>query len=439
MARKAAPSREAPAGGDVCSPCAARRQRRRAGQAWARWSGDVLVHDLQRAVRLWRSRYEKLVKSLEDPGTAERLAVVAVHLKDMVHGKTIESPVDTLRRHVALHAASDGVLATSSPEVAQACGVNIPSSGRPAEGGAAPARKLAESPPDTAIPRAGAGVASAEAARAAGADAVHDGEIGTELDGHDPLLAVPPFPLLVKELSDHGTIATHELAVKQGVAGMQWQLREGAGGEAEPTRDQRQLGNQRGTKMAMSNACAEIATEWLAGGPHSRRPEEALVGTIEHEEEHGVEAMHKGQLLAAAAAAAEADNDSATQPPLPTCVVDFWERLENATKGIETTMKWDGTRAAKRGMTMYQISQLEAIYGEAKRVLDGSDDGDDDEAELERFEVQKALESAWLHIDTLESEGPVQAPPWGWRIAAISHRSSGCVCMETLGRGPDDP
>ena len=88
-------------------------------------------------------------------------------------------------------------------------------------------------------------------------------------------------------------------------------------------------------------------------------------------------------------------------------MVDFWERLEDATKGIETTMKWDGTRAAKRGMVMYRISQLEAIDWEAQRALDSADDGDDDEAELERFEVQTALESAWLHIDTLESEGPV--------------------------------
>merc|ERR1740121_2614897 len=43
----------------------------------------------------------------------------------------------------------------------------------------------------------------------------------------------------------------------------QWQVRE-AGGEAEPTRDQLQFGNQRGTSVAMWKARAEIAKEWLA-------------------------------------------------------------------------------------------------------------------------------------------------------------------------------
>eukprot|EP00959_Pyramimonas_sp_CCMP1952_P073217 1530659-Pyramimonas_sp.AAC.1 len=76
--------------------------------------------------------------------------------------------------------------------------------------------------------------------------------------------------------------------------------------------------------------------------------------------------MHTGELIAAAAAA-EADDDSATPPPPPTRVVDFWERLEDATKSIETTIQWDGTRATKRGTIMYRISQLEAIYGEAQR------------------------------------------------------------------------
>eukprot|EP00959_Pyramimonas_sp_CCMP1952_P387884 8128722-Pyramimonas_sp.AAC.1 len=51
--------------------------------------------------------------------------------------------------------------------------------------------------------------------------------------------------MLIKELSDHGTIATHELAAQQDAARMHCQLREGTGGEAEPTRDQSQFGNQR--------------------------------------------------------------------------------------------------------------------------------------------------------------------------------------------------
>ncbi|CAK0871658.1 unnamed protein product, partial [Prorocentrum cordatum] len=92
------------AGGGALGPSAARRQRRRASQAWARWSGDVLVYDLQRAVKFWRGRYEKLAAALGDPSIADRLAVVAGHLHDLVHDK-VASPVDTLRRNVALHSA----------------------------------------------------------------------------------------------------------------------------------------------------------------------------------------------------------------------------------------------------------------------------------------------------------------------------------------------
>ncbi|CAK0868925.1 unnamed protein product, partial [Prorocentrum cordatum] len=269
-----------------------------------------------------------------------RLAVVAVHLKDMVHGKAIESPVDTLRRNVALHAAlAPWPLGTATTR-----------SLRRAQQGP----RLVARPALSAVSLAAGGVN----------DAVHDGENGTELDGHgeaekscatNPLLAVPPFPSLDKELSENGTIATHEFAEKQGAAGMTF----------DP-------------------------------GP------DALVGTIEHEEEHGVEAMHKGELTAAAAAA-EADGGSDTPPPLQTCVVDLWERQVDATQGIETTMKWDGARAAKRGMVIYRISQLETLYVEVQRALaEADDDADEQEAEQERFEIGEALASAWSHNDTLE-------------------------------------
>ncbi|CAK0890863.1 unnamed protein product [Prorocentrum cordatum] len=103
MARAAAPSRE-DAGGGALGPSAARRQRRRASKAGARWSGDVLVHDLQRAVKFWRGSYEKLAAALGDPSVADHLAVVAGHLHGLVHDK-VASPVDTLRRNVALHSA----------------------------------------------------------------------------------------------------------------------------------------------------------------------------------------------------------------------------------------------------------------------------------------------------------------------------------------------
>ena len=53
----------------------------------------------------------------------------------------------------------------------------------------------------------------------------------------------------------------------------QWQVRE-AGGEAEPTRDQIQFGNQRGTSMAMWKARAEIAKEWLADKGKGREVKE---------------------------------------------------------------------------------------------------------------------------------------------------------------------
>ncbi|CAK0796570.1 unnamed protein product, partial [Prorocentrum cordatum] len=95
MARAAAPSREDAAGGAL-GPSAARRQRRRASQAWARWSGDLLVHDLQMAVKFWRGRYEKLAAAPGDPSIADRLAVVAGHLHEKVHDKA--APAAALRR-----------------------------------------------------------------------------------------------------------------------------------------------------------------------------------------------------------------------------------------------------------------------------------------------------------------------------------------------------
>ncbi|CAK0907678.1 unnamed protein product, partial [Prorocentrum cordatum] len=92
------------AGGGTLGPSAARRQRRRASQAWARWSGDAFVYDLQRAVKFWIGRYEKMAAALGDPSIADPLAVMAGHLHDLVHDK-VASPVDTLRRNVALHSA----------------------------------------------------------------------------------------------------------------------------------------------------------------------------------------------------------------------------------------------------------------------------------------------------------------------------------------------
>ncbi|CAK0804940.1 unnamed protein product [Prorocentrum cordatum] len=129
---------------------------------------------LQREVEFWRGRHGRLLEALGKGEVAEHLEVVAVHLNATLQGARL-APVAVLRRSVALHTRDAPLpLATAAPRrlrkaqkgprLAAATHSKAPTTTLPAvpQFPAFGAEAQAGSPPDAAIPSAGAGAASVE-------------------------------------------------------------------------------------------------------------------------------------------------------------------------------------------------------------------------------------------------------------------------------------